>query len=235
MKMKWKRLVLAGAIFSALFAGTAFGGTWLKGEGVNQDRWWYANEDGTYANNGWFWIDGNNDGIAESYCFDAQGWLYANTTTPDGFAVNEAGAWVSEGQVMTQAVEVSAAAPDVESATDSISGTYYHTRTERWVETWEVHSWGDLFRYYSESVTITAIDGETIHLVFGPGYPFMPTGTYVLKKNGDIYEYDSYIGSETINGLNRFAEKVRFDGNKVEVGSYNAHEGSVVRYEIFQR
>ena len=51
MKMKWKRLVLAGAIFSALFAGTAFGGTWLKGEGVNQDRWWYANEDGTYANN----------------------------------------------------------------------------------------------------------------------------------------------------------------------------------------
>ena len=135
---------------------------------------------------------------------------------------------------MTQAVEVSAAAPDVELATDSISGTYYHTRTERWVETWEVHSWGDLFRYYSESVTITAIDGETIHLVFGPGYPFMPTGTYVLKKNGDIYEYYSYIGSETINGLNRFAEKVRFDGNKVEVGSYNAHEGSVVRYEIFQ-
>ena len=98
--------------------------------------------------------------------------------------MNEAGAWVSEGQVMTQAVEVSAAAPDVELATDSISGTYYHTRTERWVETWEVHSWGDLFRYYSESVTITAIDGETIHLVFGPGYPFMPTGTYVLKKNG---------------------------------------------------
>ncbi len=33
----------AGAAFSVLFAETAFAGVWLKGEGVNQDKWWYAN------------------------------------------------------------------------------------------------------------------------------------------------------------------------------------------------
>ena len=124
MKGKWMKMITAGAVFSVLFAEAAFAGVWLKGEGVNQDKWWYANEDGTWANSGWFWIDGNNDGIAENYYFDAQGWMYANTTTPDGYVVNENGAMVLDGQIAIQAVQAPETAPAVDAAADSISGVY---------------------------------------------------------------------------------------------------------------
>jgi hypothetical protein len=42
---------------------------------------------------------GNGDGTAESYCFDDWGYLYVNTVTPDGYQVNELGAWVQDGEV----------------------------------------------------------------------------------------------------------------------------------------
>ena len=42
---------------------------------------------------------GSGDGTAESYCFDDWGYLYVNTVTPDGYQVNELGAWVQDGEV----------------------------------------------------------------------------------------------------------------------------------------
>ena len=54
---------------------------------------WYQNDDGTYPVNRWQWIDGNNDGIAENYYFDENGYLLTNTKTPDGLTVNEDGVW----------------------------------------------------------------------------------------------------------------------------------------------
>ena len=231
MKRKWMKMMTAGAVFSVLFVETAFAGVWLKGEGVNQDKWWYSNEDGTWANSGWFWIDGNNDGIAENYYFDAQGWMYANTTTPDGYVVNENGAMVLDGQVAIQVVQAPETAPAVDAA-DSISGVYNHTKTHRRVDTGEVWPTWPLL---PDNVTITAVDGNTIHLVFGPGQYFTYTGTFVLKKNGDIYEFDSYLGSETIDSYNRWADIVRFDGNKVEVSYFNPRVGRVSAYEIYER
>ncbi len=68
-------------------------------EGTN----WKYNDNGTYAANGWKWIDGNNDGIAESYYFDSNGILAKNTTV-EGYTVNADGAWVVEGKVQTQSV-----------------------------------------------------------------------------------------------------------------------------------
>ena len=38
------------------------------------------------------WLDGNDDGIAECYCFDWEGYLYMNGWTPDGYYVNSDGA-----------------------------------------------------------------------------------------------------------------------------------------------
>lgn len=52
----------------------------------------------------WKWIDQNGDGVAESYYFDDVGNILTNTTTPDGYQVNENGAWVENGVVQTQAV-----------------------------------------------------------------------------------------------------------------------------------
>ncbi len=52
----------------------------------------------------WQWLDGNEDGIAECYAFDREGWMYADTATPDGYTVNTDGAWAVNGAVQTMAV-----------------------------------------------------------------------------------------------------------------------------------
>ena len=63
--------------------------TSLAGEWKNNDvGWWYVNNDSTYPSNMWQWIDGNHDGIAECYYFNADGYLLTNTMTPDGYLVN---------------------------------------------------------------------------------------------------------------------------------------------------
>ena len=68
MKRAW--LLLLTLLISMTMSVTAFAGVWKTGEGANQNRWWYDNEDGTYVQNGWQWLDGNQDGIAECYYFD---------------------------------------------------------------------------------------------------------------------------------------------------------------------
>ena len=80
-------------------SGTATGTT----DGTNGPTLWYAN--------GWHWIDGNWDGLAECYCFDSNGYMYENTTTPDGHTVNGDGAWVENGVVQTKMVSVPAPRP----------------------------------------------------------------------------------------------------------------------------
>ena len=85
--------------FLFLFSGTAKA-DWVKGEGKN--AWWYDLGNGDYYKNSWQWIDGNGDKISECYYFDQNGWMYANTTTPDGFTINENGAWTVNGVVQTK-------------------------------------------------------------------------------------------------------------------------------------
>lgn len=87
------------AVIAAAAASTAFAGQWKN----NETGWWYQTEYG-YLSNAWYWIDGNGDGTAEAYCFDENGYLYTNTTTPDGPQVNADGAWTENGVVKTQPV-----------------------------------------------------------------------------------------------------------------------------------
>lgn len=97
-------LALALGAFSPL---TAFAGEWKKGSAPNEGAWQYENDDGSYAANGWFWLDGNQDHIAECYYFDADGWMLSETVTPDGYTVNEAGAWTENGVIKTKTVQQS--------------------------------------------------------------------------------------------------------------------------------
>ena len=85
--------------FLFLFSGTVKA-DWVKGEGKN--AWWFDFGNGDYFKSSWQWIDGNQDGIAECYCFDENGWMYENTTTPDGYTVNENGAWTVNNIVQTK-------------------------------------------------------------------------------------------------------------------------------------
>ena len=90
-------LALTGALAVSMSAYAAEGG-WRQD---TNGKWWYAtNADGTaWHSNGWSVIDSNHDGMAECYYFDAQGYMYADTTTPDGYTVNADGQWTVDGVV----------------------------------------------------------------------------------------------------------------------------------------
>ena len=100
-----RRKTLIPLLASAMAVGmslTAFAGTWKS----NGTGWWYENADGSYLT-GWNWVDGNGDGIAESYYFQNDGYLLTNTTV-EGYQVNGDGAWVVNGAVQTKGVGASA-------------------------------------------------------------------------------------------------------------------------------
>lgn len=121
--MKRKIMVFTSLVMGLAISSTAMAATWRTGAQPNQGRWWYDQEDGTYARNEWRWLDGNQDGLAECYAFDNDGWMYADTVTPDGYQVNADGAWVVDGIVQTQRQDASRAG-QAESG-DQILVVYY--------------------------------------------------------------------------------------------------------------
>lgn len=88
MKKKFMTLALTAAM-AASMGMTAFAGQWVQ----NTTGWWWQEDNGSYPVSQWKWLDGNKDGIYECYAFDSNGYMYANTTTPDGYTVNADGAW----------------------------------------------------------------------------------------------------------------------------------------------
>lgn len=81
----------------------AFASGWQK----DTVGWWYGTNENntTWYNSGWQWVDGNNDGIAESYYFNSNGYIAVNTTV-DGYTVNNDGAWTVNGIVQTKQVSL---------------------------------------------------------------------------------------------------------------------------------
>lgn len=103
MKRQW--IVPTAMAMVLVMSTTALAGVWRTGAVPNENRWWFDDENGSYAANEWRWLDGNGDGVAECYSFDSEGWMYADTTTPDGYQVNADGAWIVDGAVQTQQVQ----------------------------------------------------------------------------------------------------------------------------------
>jgi hypothetical protein len=94
------KLLVATFLLSMAASATVLAGTWRQTE----SGWWYDNGDGTFPNNTWQWIDGNNDGVAECYYFYGNGIMAANTITPDGYTVNADGAWTVDGKIQAKSV-----------------------------------------------------------------------------------------------------------------------------------
>ena len=100
-KKNWiMKVFMTTCLFIALSTNLTFASGWTKG--ISKNAWWYDFGNGDYFKSSWQWIDGNQDGIAECYCFDENGWMYENTTTPDGYTVNENGAWTVNNIVQTK-------------------------------------------------------------------------------------------------------------------------------------
>lgn len=120
MKKKILTVVIAGLMSLSCFT-SAFAGQWQQDPTTAQ--WKYLNDAGTYYTNGWQWIDGNGDGIAECYYFDANGICLINTVTPDNYTVDANGAWTINGVVQTQAVAIAQPSIAVEQTTDVVLTT----------------------------------------------------------------------------------------------------------------
>lgn len=99
---RFYRIMILAAVSAVLSAVPVMAAGWAQdGRG-----WWWDIGNGQYPVNRWAWCDGDYDGTAECYYFDQNGYCLMNTTTPDGYRVNGSGAWVQNGQVVTEYVGV---------------------------------------------------------------------------------------------------------------------------------
>lgn len=95
---KWMHILGASLLLSTVTVITSYAGSWQNdGRG-----WWWLEDNGSYPANAWCWLDGNQDGVSECYYFDENGYMLANTVTPDGYQVNGNGAWIVNGSVQTK-------------------------------------------------------------------------------------------------------------------------------------
>lgn len=162
---------------------SAFAGQW----NYSQYGWWYDQGDGTFAANGWKWIDGNNDGIAECYYFNEYGYCVPWSITPDGYLLDGNGAWQINGFVPTQAVPVTPtpAAADTSSQTEeedpiigNYTGTYNANQGKTGVDIHVFEEDGDLmaeFIFYNLEGQTNAKEGSFL--------------SYVEKKADGSYEF----------------------------------------------
>lgn len=105
--MKKRFLTLAMTVALAMsMSMTSWAGKWEK----SGENWKYRTSDGPYATSGWHWITDNNVTL-KCYYFDKNGILLTDTTTPDGFIVNEDGAWIVDGIVQTKRYPVHEGVP----------------------------------------------------------------------------------------------------------------------------
>lgn len=80
---KWKVLATT-MMLSVSMAFASYAAGWKSDE----TGWWYENDDGSYVQNGWETIDGKD------YYFGLDGYMFSNTTTPDGQKVGVDGALI---------------------------------------------------------------------------------------------------------------------------------------------
>lgn len=99
---------------SLVFANSSpvFAGQWSK----DSVGWWWQEDNGSYPAGTWKWIDGDQDGTAECYYFNSDGYMLENTVTPDGYTVNAQGQWVSDGIVQAQSVRPETTEENAESS-----------------------------------------------------------------------------------------------------------------------
>lgn len=96
-----KRLAAVAAAVTIVVSTPAYAGQWVQ-DGVG---WRWQLDDGSYLKGHcWVWIDGNHDGIAESYSFDYKTGYITYDVADQGVTVNENGALLHNGVVATDVI-----------------------------------------------------------------------------------------------------------------------------------
>ena len=197
-----KKLIVAAAAagMSMMLSLTPFAAGWELGTGEHAAQWKYVNADNS-LDKGWHVIDGNGDGIAEWYYFDEEGWLLTSTTTPDGYTVNENGAWVKDGQVVTEkvggaqagtAAQTSGTETKTSTASQMPQGKYFMYNVVTNGVTQKL-SMNVLYQSFYEITSVSSKSVALLHTVtdtYGVSTQFYVTfdkqsdGTYISTANG---------------------------------------------------
>lgn len=182
MRKKILTLVAAAAMTLAMSV-MAFAAGWVQ----DSTGWWYGTnaDNTTWYSNGWQWIDGNGDGVAECYYFDGNGYIAANTTTPDGYQVDANGAWTVNGVVQTQ-------------ATGAGQGGAAYTGTAKSAE--------EILDYLENRD-----DGKTVFAIDYSKEPVASGATNIKNKYGEVNCWE-WIPCKYINGATLYCP-VAFDEN----------------------
>ena len=176
--MKRFKTVVTMLIMSVLANITAFAGAWVQ----NAQGRWYNNGNGTWPANTWQWIDGNNDGVAECYYFDPNGYCLMNTFTPDGYQVNVTGAWTINGVV--QAKMVGATMSSNSSQQSGQSDASYEEVVKAY-KTYMLQK--DTDRYNPIRYSLVYLDGDSVpELIFTDGSYHYKGVTICTYQNGTV-------------------------------------------------
>ena len=137
--------ILLGSTIALFITSNAFGAGWIK----DDTGWWYSTNDSNteWLSHGWHWVDGNNDGIAECYWFNENGYIAENFISMDGFTCNEDGAWHVNGVVQTKQIDIRKEASNESSNNtgagigwrQDANGKWYSTNEEgtEWLTSWQ--------------------------------------------------------------------------------------------------
>lgn len=122
-KIKFSLVLILILIFSAFSSYAA----WV----ADSFGWRYQPYPGApFTTGGWKWIDANNTGVANCYYFRDNGYILANTVTPDGYFLNDKGQWVLNGVVQTKQLS-SIPAPSMQSSKENPN--YQHSNLKKWI------------------------------------------------------------------------------------------------------
>lgn len=223
-----------------IFSGSclsAYAGEWksdLTGK-------WYQQDDGSYPSGGWTWLDDNLDGLAECYYFNNYGYLVASAITPDGYLVNEKGAWVQDG--ILQQIALTPAARNAEKNRHAV--TAYRNKLLN-----EIRKEKDLFSYPT-SFAVVDVNGDGIFEVllnyqgaaagwggnllyftdrihefegFYPySYSYNPQNGYIMSfyvHQGISFAVEQFTGTELIHkaeiGISDYLDENNFEAEKAE-------------------
>lgn len=213
--MRKKKLILAIAamIASLSFSIPVFAAGWVQ----NATGWWYDNGNGTWPAAQWCWIDGNNDGIAESYYFDRYGYCLMNTVTPDGYTVNSSGAWTENGVVQTKNVGYSGESDSEQSIIGTYSGYYTASQGKTGIT---IEIYDDLNETWAK-----------VHFYNLPDMNNAKEGTFLSKVNqitDSEYEikHDSWIDKPS--GYSMLDWNVTYDGSML-TGTSTTNSSYILR------
>ena len=198
-----KKNIMVGILSTVMVMSmsiTAFAGQWRS----DANGWWYQNDDGSYPASTWQWIDGNNDGTAESYYFNPQGYCLMNTTTPDGYTVNPAGAWIVDGVVQTKVIEAGNTMPDTSNINsvnlwDMQPVASYLFSKESQQRTAQNALWSNVLKLSMSNARVEFYAGgqyKTLTMTLAPGERFSDDSEKVLEIYGDD---DTLLDSFEVN------------------------------------